>query len=33
MPDVGDWEAFPFDGDLRVRPLLPPLAAEAATPR
>jgi diadenosine tetraphosphate (Ap4A) HIT family hydrolase len=29
MPDVGAWEAFPFDGDLRVRPLLPPLAAEA----
>ena len=29
MPDVGDWEAFPFEGDLRVRPLLPPLAVEA----
>ena len=29
MPDVHEWEAFPFDGDLRVRPLLPPLDAEA----
>lgn len=28
MPDVHEWDAFPFEGDLRVRPLLPPLAAE-----
>ena len=28
MPDVHEWEAFPFEGDLRVRPLLPPLEAE-----
>ena len=21
MPPVADWETFPFDGDIRVRPL------------
>jgi len=24
MPPVTDWETFPFDGEIRVRPLLPP---------
>jgi diadenosine tetraphosphate (Ap4A) HIT family hydrolase len=24
MPPVGDWETFPFEGEIRVRPLLPP---------
>lgn len=24
MPPVGDWETFPFEGDMRVRPLQPP---------
>jgi hypothetical protein len=24
MPSVADWDTFPFDGDLRVRPLEPP---------
>ena len=24
MPPVEEWETFPFDGDLRARPLLPP---------
>ncbi len=28
MPPVHEWESFPFEGDLRVRPLLPPLEAE-----
>jgi diadenosine tetraphosphate (Ap4A) HIT family hydrolase len=28
MPPVHEWEAFPFEGDLRVRPLLPPVDAE-----
>jgi diadenosine tetraphosphate (Ap4A) HIT family hydrolase len=28
MPPVADWETFPFDGDLRPRPLAPPVAAE-----
>lgn len=28
MPPVEDWETFPFEGDLRPRALLPPLAAE-----
>jgi diadenosine tetraphosphate (Ap4A) HIT family hydrolase len=28
VPRVHEWETFPFDGDLRTRPLLPPLAAE-----
>ena len=31
MPPVGEWETFPFDGDISVRPLLEPLEAE--TPR
>ena len=29
MPPVGDWETFPFDGDMRPRALRPPLAEEA----
>ena len=29
MPPVQDWETFPFDGDLRPRALLPPVAREA----
>ena len=29
MPSVETWETFPFDGDLRPRVLLPPLAREA----
>ena len=28
MPPVDGWETFPFDGDLRVRSLVPPLAEE-----
>jgi hypothetical protein len=24
MPPVSEWETFPFDGEIRVRPLLPP---------
>jgi hypothetical protein len=29
MPSVHKWETFPFEGDLRVRPLGPPVAEEA----
>jgi len=28
MPRVHEWETFPFEGELRVRPLVPPEAAE-----
>ena len=28
MPPVHEWETFPFEGELRVRPLVPPEAAE-----
>jgi diadenosine tetraphosphate (Ap4A) HIT family hydrolase len=28
MPPVQEWETFPFEGDIRVRPLLPPVEAE-----
>jgi diadenosine tetraphosphate (Ap4A) HIT family hydrolase len=28
MPPVDEWDTFPFDGDLRVRPLVAPLAEE-----
>jgi len=28
MPPVDEWETFPFEGELRVRPLVPPEAAE-----
>jgi hypothetical protein len=28
MPPVAEWETFPFDGDLLVRPLEPPVAEE-----
>jgi hypothetical protein len=28
MPLLQEWETFPFDGDIRVRPLLPPVEAE-----
>jgi diadenosine tetraphosphate (Ap4A) HIT family hydrolase len=28
MPPVHEWETFPFEGDIRVRPLLPPVEAE-----
>jgi diadenosine tetraphosphate (Ap4A) HIT family hydrolase len=28
MPDVAAWDTFPFDGELRVRPLCPPTTAE-----
>src|SRR5215211_8681764 len=31
MPPVEEWETFPFDGDMRPRPLAPP--AEVDTPR
>jgi diadenosine tetraphosphate (Ap4A) HIT family hydrolase len=31
MPPVEEWETFPFDGDMRPRPLGPP--AEVDTPR
>ena len=29
MPPVHEWETFPFDGDMRPRPLLPPVDDEA----
>jgi len=29
MPSVHEWETFPFEGDLRVLPLGPPVAEEA----
>ena len=29
MPPVDEWETFPFEGDLRVRPLEPPVPEEA----
>jgi diadenosine tetraphosphate (Ap4A) HIT family hydrolase len=28
MPPVHEWETFPFEGDIRVRPLEPPVDAE-----
>jgi diadenosine tetraphosphate (Ap4A) HIT family hydrolase len=28
MPPVHEWETFPFEGEIRVRPLVPPVAAE-----
>ena len=28
MPPVHEWETFPFEGDIRVRPLLPPVEEE-----
>lgn len=28
MPPVGEWETFPFEGEIRVRPLAPPAASE-----
>jgi diadenosine tetraphosphate (Ap4A) HIT family hydrolase len=28
MPPVREWDTFPFEGDLRVRPLEPPVAEE-----
>jgi hypothetical protein len=28
MPSVQEWETFPFEGDIRVRPLLPPVDTE-----
>jgi diadenosine tetraphosphate (Ap4A) HIT family hydrolase len=28
MPPVEEWDTFPFEGDMRPRPLLPPVAAE-----
>jgi diadenosine tetraphosphate (Ap4A) HIT family hydrolase len=28
MPPVHEWETFPFEGELRVRPLVAPVAAE-----
>ncbi len=28
MPPVGEWDTWPFSGDLSPRPLLPPVAAE-----
>jgi hypothetical protein len=28
MPSVQEWETFPFDGEIRVRPLQPPVEAE-----
>jgi diadenosine tetraphosphate (Ap4A) HIT family hydrolase len=28
VPPVATWQTFPFDGDLRTRPLLPPVDAE-----
>lgn len=31
MPPVGEWETFPFDGEMRPRALRPPVASE--TPR
>ena len=29
MPPVHEWETFPFEGEMRVRPLAPPVADEA----
>ena len=29
MPPVEEWETFPFDGDMRPRPLAPPVEREA----
>jgi diadenosine tetraphosphate (Ap4A) HIT family hydrolase len=29
MPPIETWESFPFDGELRVRPLAPPAEREA----
>lgn len=29
MPPVSEWDTFPFDGDIRVRPLMDPVEAEA----
>ncbi|HET6920656.1 MAG TPA: hypothetical protein VFI46_14495 [Jiangellaceae bacterium] len=28
MPPVAEWDTFPFDGDLRTRPLVPPTTTE-----
>jgi diadenosine tetraphosphate (Ap4A) HIT family hydrolase len=28
MPPVHEWETFPFEGDIRVRPFVPPVEAE-----
>jgi diadenosine tetraphosphate (Ap4A) HIT family hydrolase len=28
MPPVGEWETFPFDGEMTPRPLLPPVERE-----
>ena len=28
MPPVHEWDTFPFEGEMRVRPLQPPLAVE-----
>jgi diadenosine tetraphosphate (Ap4A) HIT family hydrolase len=28
MPPVHEWETFPFEGEIRVRPLAPPVAEE-----
>jgi len=28
MPPVHEWETFPFEGEIRVRPLVPPAAGE-----
>lgn len=28
MPPVGEWDTFPFEGDIRVRPLVPVVEAE-----
>ena len=30
MPPVEEWETFPFEGDLRPRPLEPPVQRERA---
>jgi diadenosine tetraphosphate (Ap4A) HIT family hydrolase len=30
MPPVQDWDTFPFDGDMRPRPLRPPVEVEPA---
>jgi hypothetical protein len=30
LPPVTEWETFPFEGDIRVRPLQPPVDAETA---
>jgi len=30
LPPLHEWETFPFEGELRTRPLLPPLPAERA---